>query len=406
MSEKSIDILDLYYQVARKWKLVATVCVVVAVVTAVLNFFVIDKSYRARTVLMPPQEKSSFAGLGSLLSNVSSLPGGISRIAQGISGLSQSQFLYVVILNSRTVADSLIDKYNLMEFFDTEYRFLARRALSDATIIDFPPEGHIVVAVEVKNRPKLASDLANEYVIQLNNILSEKDIFTATRKRRFLEQRLEESHEELTELEDSLAVFQKTYGIIDPEEQAKGVVNLVTGPIKGTIEMLAELQARKEGYQIEMKTMEMVYSKEHPQMNLLRARISETDKAIGQIKKELAKQVDMGEVQSIIPVSDLPEISLAYTRLYRQKKIMEEMYLLLSAQYEEARINETDNIPNAIVLDPAIVPEYKYKPKRLLNIAIATSIALVLMVLYVVVLGDEGWLKERIDNYHRNKSTG
>lgn len=406
MSERSLDILDIYYKVARKWKLVATVCLVVALGTAIVNFFILDKSYRARTVLMPPQEKSSFSGLGSLLSSVSSMPSGISRLAQGISGLNQSQFLYVVILNSRTVADSLIDKYNLMEFFDAKYRFLARKALSDATIIDFPPEGHIVVAVEVKKRPELASALANEYVIQLNNILSDKGIFTATRKRRFLETRIEESHNELVKIEDSLAVFQKKYGIIEPEEQAKGVVELVTGPIRGTIEMLAELQARKEGYQIEMNTLELVYSSEHPQMQLLRARIAETDRAIGNIKKELSSQVDLSEAESIIPVSDLPEISLAYTRLYRQKKIQEEMYLLLSAQYEEARINETDDTPNAIVLDPAVVPEYKYKPKRLLNIAIATAIALVLMVLYVVVLGDEGWLKSKLDDYHRRESSG
>ena len=87
----------------------------------------------------------------------------------------------------------------------------------------------------------------------------------------------------------------------------------------------------------------------------------------------------------LIPVSDLPEIALSFTRLYRAVKIQEEMFLLLSAQYEEARINELDDTPGAIVLDPAVVPEYKSRPKRLLNIMISTGAVFIICMTFLIV---------------------
>ena len=72
-----------------------------------------------------------------------------------------------------------------------------------------------------------------------------------------------------------------------------------------------------------------------------------------------------------------------YSRLLRSVKIQEELFVLVSAQYEEARINEADHTPTAIVLDEAVTPEYKYRPKRLLNILLSVGAALVLSVLFL-----------------------
>jgi uncharacterized protein involved in exopolysaccharide biosynthesis len=60
--------------------------------------------------------------------------------------------------------------------------------------------------------------------------------------------------------------------------------------------------------------------------------------------------------------------------------------MLLSAQYEEARINEMDDTPGAIVLDPAMVPEYKVRPKRLLNILISTGMAFIICLVYLFIV--------------------
>ena len=38
--------------------------------------------------------------------------------------------------------------------------------------------------------------------------------------------------------------------------------------------------------------------------------------------------------------------------------------MLLFGQYEEARVNELDDTPAAIVLDQAVTPEYKWRPRE------------------------------------------
>ena len=383
MAENTINPAGLFPVMKRRWRLLATVCSITAVVAAIVNFLILSKWYEARTVIMPPQEKSAFTGLGMLLSRVSDLPGGISRVASGMAAINPSQYLFVVILNSRTVADSLIEKYNLEKVYNTKYRFQARKQLRDNTVIDFPPEGHIVVMLEAREDPQLACDLANEYVTQLNNILMDRGIYTATRKRRFLEKRLEDTGKSLLALEESLLEFQEKYKIIQPEEQTRGVVELITGPIKSTIEMLGALETERWSKLSQLRTLEKFYTSRHPSVKLLKTEVEELARTIAKIKREITKEGALENSGNLIPVSDIPNISLSYTRLYRNVKIQEEMFMLLSGQYEEARINEMDDTPGAIVLDPAVVPEYKSRPKRLLNILISTAAAFVICLVYL-----------------------
>ncbi|HUU26375.1 MAG TPA: GNVR domain-containing protein [archaeon] len=370
MAEKSFHLLDAVLLILRRWRLPATICAVTAVVASLVNFLVLPKWYEATTIIMPPQEKSAISGLGMLLSRMTDLPGGLSRIASGIAAINPSQFLFVVILNSRTVADSLIDKYNLEKVYKSKYRFEARKSLREHTTIDFPPEGHLVVSVEAKEDPELAKNMANEYVIQLNNVILDRGIYTASGSRKFLEEQLTQVKEHLRTLEDSLLGLQDRYKVIEPTSGGGlggRLAELSAIPVEGTLEILGMLQAERESKNVLLGIKESVYTSRHPEVYLLKKEIAELDRALGKIQK------------------GLPEIAMDYMRLYRAIRLQEELFMLLHAQYEEARIKEMDNTPTAIVLDPAVTPEYKSRPKRLLNICLSLGAALVLSILYLVV---------------------
>jgi uncharacterized protein involved in exopolysaccharide biosynthesis len=81
----------------------------------------------------------------------------------------------------------------------------------------------------------------------------------------------------------------------------------------------------------------------------------------------------------------MPQISLDFARLYRSLKVQEELLLLLSSQYEETRINEADDTPSAVLLDAPLVPEYKSRPRRLLNTAITLG-AVFLLLCAIIIL--------------------
>jgi uncharacterized protein involved in exopolysaccharide biosynthesis len=369
MAEKEWHPLKTLAVLIRRWKLIALVCFITASGSLVLNFFVLPHWYTSTAVIMPPQDKSSFSGLGMLLSRVPDLQGGISRIASGLGGLSQSQYLFVVILNSTTVADSLLDKFNLQQVYGKEYRFLARRELHNHTEIDFPPEGQIVVSVEAREDPELARDLAMEYFVQLNNILIDKGINTAGTKRQFLEQRLDEVKNRVEVLEDSLKTFQEDRNLVVPAEEPASIGELMMLPIKGNLEILALLEAEREAKSVELRVKRSKLTNSHPDITLLRKEINELDRTITKME------------------SEMPQISLDFARLYRSLKVQEELLLLLASQYEETRINEADDTPSAVLLDVPQVPEYKSRPKRLLNTAIATAAAL-LLICAIIIIGE------------------
>ncbi len=353
----------------RRWKLILVVCLLTGSGAAVLNFFVLPHWYRSTAVIMPPQENSSFSGLGMLLSRVPDLPGGISRIASGMGAMSQSQYLFVVILGSQTVADSLMDKFDLRKVYDEQYRFLARKELRNHTWIDFPPEGQVVITVEAKENPALARDMALEYYIQLNNIITDRMINTASTKRKFLAGRIAETKARLTVVEDSLVSFQRERDVVVPADEPGGVGELLTLPVQGNLEILAQIEVEREAKSIELRVKQSFYRPNHPDIVMLKKQIKELDRTITRIE------------------SQMPQVSLDFARLYRSLKVQEELLLLLTAQYEEARINEADNSPTAVLLDTPELPEYKYRPKRLLNTLIAT-VGAMLLVCIVILLGE------------------
>ncbi len=63
-------------------------------------------------------------------------------------------------------------------------------------------------------------------------------------------------------------------------------------------------------------------------------------------------------------------------RLTREVKVQETVYNLLTAQFEQAKINEARDTPTVQFLDRAVPAERKSKPKTVLNMAIAGALSL------------------------------
>jgi hypothetical protein len=75
----------------------------------------------------------------------------------------------------------------------------------------------------------------------------------------------------------------------------------------------------------------------------------------------------------------------------RDVKYYQMLYEILAKQYEAARLDEAKDFANIQVLDAAIDPEHKTKPKRMLIVIGAGITAFVLTLLYITV----GVIKEK-----------
>ena len=61
----------------------------------------------------------------------------------------------------------------------------------------------------------------------------------------------------------------------------------------------------------------------------------------------------------------------------RDVKLQERIFVMLTAQYEDARISEARDVATVQLLDAAKKPEYKIRPKRITMMASVMGISLV-----------------------------
>ena len=86
--------------------------------------------------------------------------------------------------------------------------------------------------------------------------------------------------------------------------------------------------------------------------------LAESSEEVRRVRQELAA-IDR-------QVGGLPLAGIEIMRLWRDVKVQEQVFELLTAQLEEARIRETRDTPTVQVLDHAVVPLHKSRPKRAL----------------------------------------
>jgi uncharacterized protein involved in exopolysaccharide biosynthesis len=79
----------------------------------------------------------------------------------------------------------------------------------------------------------------------------------------------------------------------------------------------------------------------------------------------------------------LPSLKQEGSRLSLDAEIQRRVFTLLTAQYEDMRVQETRDTPTLTVLDRARKPELKSRPKRTILVLSATAVAAALGLAWV-----------------------
>lgn len=338
--DDEISLIDLAITLAKYKKLILGAPLVTAVIVALITLF-IPNSYTATTQIMPPQQQSGAASalLGQL--------GALSSLAGVSTGIKNPNDTYVAMLKSRTVSDNLIRRFKLQAVYDKKYASDTRKKLEKASIITAGKDGVIVVMVEDRE-PKRAAALANGYVEELQKLTQVLAVTEASQRRLFFETQLLNSKQTLGDAEIALKQLQEKTGLIKLDAQAEALV-------KAGSELKAQI-ALKE---VELGALRTFATGNNPDYIRI-------EQLLGGLHSQLAK-VEAGSVTT----SKIPETGLEYLRKVRDLKYAETVYELLAKQFEIAKIDEAKEGSMIQVLDKAIAPEKKSKPKRALIIALA-----------------------------------
>ncbi len=349
--EEEINLLDLLIVLFKRKRLIISFTFTVALLTAIVSL-IMPEIYRAETTILPPQ--SSNAGMSSQVLNQL---GGAVGLAGSILGISSPADLYVGMLKSRTIYDRIIDRFNLMELYEAETRDDARKELDNHINISADKKSEIItVAVEDKD-PERAAQIANAFVEELKKLTKNLALTEAAQRRMFFEEQLKDAKVALTRAEEEMAKFQAETGALQIDEQAKAV-----------IEAIANLKARIAEKEVELKVMRTYSTPNNPDLQ----KLEESIKGLrAELKKLEASQKSKG-YDPLMPANLMPEVGTEYLRKLRELKFAETLYELLLKQYEIAKMDEARDAVIIQVIDKAVPPEKRAKPKRTLMVIIAT----------------------------------
>jgi len=357
-----------YARVIWRRRIVVFTVLAVALLVASLLALVLPKQYEASASLITPRENVASGLLGGL----AAASGLLQQMPPSLSppSLVPNRDLIVGVLKSRAVAQAVAERFELMARFRLRYAEDAVKRLQDATTISISREGVVAVVVEDTD-PRLAADMANFYVEEVDRRVAQYSMSEAGRQRGFLTQQLARAKTDLDEAEQALRRFQEQNRAIVLQEQTRGA-----------IEAAARLKGEILAAQVQLQVMRNFATEANPEVVSLRRRIDEMNRQFTQMQYGVVGAQDGEDKRRprdfTVPFAKVPEVGLELARLTRDVKIQETLVALLTQSMEEARLGEARDLPVAQVLDRAVPPDRPARPRLGVNLAIGGAVGFAL----------------------------
>jgi uncharacterized protein involved in exopolysaccharide biosynthesis len=352
----------------------------VGLLTSVSIAFLIPKQYTSTTRLMPP-DRGSGSGMQMLAALAGKGAAALGSLGGDLFGLKTTGDLFIGILESRTVQDNLVNQFNLKSVYGVRRREEARKDLAERTDITQDRKSGIIAIAVTDKSPQRAAAMAEQYVSELNHVVTDLNTSSAHKERVFLEERLTEVKKKLESAENDFSQFASKNTTIDIQEQGKAILqagSAIEGQVIAT--------------QTELDGLRQIYTDNNIRVREAQARLNDLQ---GQLQK-LSGRAEAGSSGSdsdstaLYPsLRKLPLLGVNYADLYRQMKVQEAVYDTLTQQYELARVEEAKETPTVQVLDPAEIPSEKSFPHRWVIVLVGLFLAISTAVVWVV--GSSKW---------------
>jgi uncharacterized protein involved in exopolysaccharide biosynthesis len=320
------------------------------VITGVLAATVamlLPPTFTARTTFLPPQQQQSMAA--SALAAVTAL-----TALPGAPSIKSPTEQYVALLQSATVANRLIDRFDLMKVYGSQYRYEARKKLAaNVKIVAGKKDG--LISVDVDDRePGRAAALANAYIEELHALTGRLALTEAQQRRAFFEAKLSQTRDALMKAQEEL------------QRSGIGSSALKAEP-KIAAESYASLRARLAAAEVQLQASRRTLTEAAPEIQQQLA-------TIAALRTELARA----------EASDARTNGPDYVGKYREYKYQETLFDLFARQYELARVDESREDALIQVVDRAAAPERRSSPQRALIVLSTVAVTVVLLATFVI----------------------
>jgi uncharacterized protein involved in exopolysaccharide biosynthesis len=350
--DSEISLLDLLCVLAKRKRILAG-CFLGFALASLLASLISRPIFKATTTLLPPRASQISA---STLAQLSEFNG-----YSATQDIKNPGDIYVGLLRSRTVVDNVIRHIEPEIQENTrEFELLRKHILQ--SVLDVQSDmksGIITVAISDKN-PVLAARMANDFVTELKRLVEGLAISEAAQRRFFFEEQVSEARASLAGAEDRLKSYQEKNGVmaIDPQTQSM-------------ISSIEELRAQVISKKVQLKGLRTYATTGNPDVRRTQAELSGLYLQLSEMERSGRNNHDF-----LTSVHQIPAAELEYTRLTRNVQFNETLCNLLTKQFEAAKLDEAENALVIQVIDPAVTPRIKDRPKRSLMVVLGSMLGL------------------------------
>ncbi len=349
------------------------ICAIASIVVSLM----LPVWFTAKVNVVPPKDASGTSGLmGSVTSALKDF--GLSKLGSK-SGESYS---FIVILESRTVVDSMISKFNLAETYDIPDTLMddIRAEFLGNVDVTYEKEGNYLISITDKDKQRCA-EMANYYVDLANTFAIKLSKTETTDNLNYLEKRLNATDSTLREIGTKLQVYAKSKQVISPLDQAQAVSM-----------SLAEFKAQAIQYEIQYQFLRDNYGEDYSKTKLIKDLYLKSQEKLEELETKPGFAGNFA-------LTDAAEVGINYLRLYAEFETFTKVKAFLMPMYEETRLELNKNQKNLYILDNAIAPQKKSKPKRSVIVVGATFGGFLLAILFVVLFNS---YRDLMEKYRRS----
>jgi tyrosine-protein kinase Etk/Wzc len=345
--EVELDFMQVVVRIVRGYKWVLGGALIGCALSIALSL-AIHKSYTTEAMFLPPVNPDAIQATSLLLRQ-------------------DPSDLYMGMLASRSVADSVIDQAHLMDVYQVRFRADARVMLARQRTFVVQKNALISISVTTHD-PQLSAAIANAYLEALYKVNGEMNASASSHRSEFYEAQLDAEKNSLADAESQMKQMEEKSGTVLPEREAQAGVTAT-----------ADLQAAIQEDEAQLSSLLTGSTEQNPAVVRLRAQISA-------LRGELRQHQPGNGLPS---TANMPGLMLDYLRKSRDLKERETLYEALTAQYEKARLASLDPGPQLEIVDRAQVPERKSGPPRTLIVVVGTMLGALLGL--ALVLSRRPW---------------
>ncbi len=359
-TSEDIRFVELLLSLARHKTLVFGMPVLFGAV-AFAATLAMSPSFTSVAKVMPPQQQQS--SVAAMLGQLGGLAG---AAAGGLGAMRNPGDLYVGMLESRTVADALINRFKLKERYHVKTMEEARTKLARVSLMVNGKKDGLISITASDADPQVAADMANAYVDELLKITQSMAVSEAAQRRMFFEKQLRDAGTDLAASEIALRNTQQKTGMIQPDKQVQAIITSV-----------AQLKAAVAAKEVQLNAMRTFAAPANPELR-------RAEEELRTLTAQLRKMEGSGPSRTgdfMVPTGQIPEVGVEYVRKIRDVKFNEAIFELLAKQFELAKIDEAKDSPLIQSFEKALPAERKSAPRTIFITLIGAMCGLMVGIL-------------------------